>query len=60
MTRLEDSKKKVLAELKRQTFRRRGDAIINFRFDYTQVPRDDNDYYKIQLVGYGDAVKLKK
>ena len=54
--------KEVLTELKRQTLKRGGDAIINFRFDFTRLRVCQSDAFKMEvlLTGYGDAVKLRK
>jgi len=54
--------KEVLTELKRQTLKRGGDAIINLRFDFTMLREYQSDALSMEvlLIGYGDAVKLRK
>ena len=54
--------KEVLTELKRQTLKRGGDAIINFRFDFTRLRVSQSSAFSMEvlLTGYGDAVKLRK
>ena len=54
---IEILEKEVLTELKRQTLKRRGDAIINLRFEFTRM-KTQYDGKEMLLTGYGDAVTL--